>query len=555
MFIRTDAFDFIFNESEKYSLDLLNFKYFSVNNIAKNPKININIKNENIIEIQPELKFTIFKKNRLVLWGNLIRSDLYKKIIYNLWPIIINYSIIFQEDFLITFFFLIYAERFEKIKHAFYYHFRNRNSASHGNKNNLEYYLSVIFIGIIYYDYYIDYYSTYIQNIINYIYFLKRDFIKIKFLFPNLFNYLFLRVLSNQHILLENRKVLMKDFNISENLYFSSLMNISIIPKKKSNIYKEKNEIINISIIVICSEHEKAINLINSINDQNYNYLEIILIYDDKMKKDYNLLENYIKSFGFIKLVNNKNKKGIIYSIVNGVKIARGKYLMILNQNCFFLREDSLKSIHDEIIKNDADIFEFDLYTIFPNNFINLYKCKHSQTNFVLNPIKYNLDFNEIDIKKDLLINKLFKINYLKNVINYFKVDDLNKNIDHYSDNIFNFIFQSTSHEFKHISSVRIYINETYIDKYIFNDFHSKNTQIIEETLFYINFIFDYSKDSFESKEKVLKEFFNVLSIIYNKFTKISELSINLFDKFMNCKYICKEKKALLKFYFYSLIN
>ena len=273
------------------------------------------------------------------------------------------------------------------------------------------------------------------------------------------------------------------------------------------------------------------------------------------MKKDYNLLENYIKSFGFIKLVNNKYKKGIIYSIVNGVKIARGKYLMILNQNCFFLREDSLKIIHDEIIKNDADIFEFDLYTIFPNNFINLYKCKHSQTNFVFNPIKYNLDFNEIDIKKDLLINKLFKINYLKNVINYFKVDDLNKNIDHYSDNIFNFIFQSISHEFKHISSVSIYINETYIDKYIFNDFHSKNTQIIEETLFYINFIFDYSKDSFESKEKVLKEFFNVLSIIYNKFTKISELSINLLDKFMKCKYICKEKKALLKFYFYSLIN
>ena len=106
MFIKNYAFDFIYNESEKYELDLLNFKYISGKNIDKIPKINNNISDDNIIEIQPELKFSIFKPNIIILWGNLIRSDLYKKIIYNLWPIIINYKIIFQEDFLITFFFI-----------------------------------------------------------------------------------------------------------------------------------------------------------------------------------------------------------------------------------------------------------------------------------------------------------------------------------------------------------------------------------------------------------------------------------------------------------------
>ena len=554
-FIRNDAFDFIYNESEKYSLDLLNFKYISGYNIAKIPKIKNNRKVGNIFETQHNLKFSIFKKNRIVLWGNLIRADLYKKIIYNLWPIIINYNIIFQEDFLITFFLLIYAKKFEKIKHVFYYHFINRNSASHDFKNNSEYYLSVIFIGIIYYDYYIDYNSIYIQNIINYIYFLKRDFMKIKSLFPNLFNYFFFKILSNKRILLKNKKVLMKDFNISEKLFSDSHMNISIIPKKELNILKKESEIINISIIVICNEYEKTINLINSINNQNYKYLEIILIYDHERKLDFNLLGNYIKSFEFIKIVDNKYKRGIIHSIFNGVSISKGKYIMILNQNCFFINDDSLKNIHEEIQKDDADILEIDLYTIFQNKYKNLYKCKHFKTNYKFTKIKYNLDFNDIDIKNDLLINKLFKIKYFRNVINNFKADYLNKVIDHYYNNIFNFIIFSTSHKFKHIFSASIYINEADTDKYIFNDFNSKNNQTIEETLLYINFIFDYSEDSFEDKEKVLKEFFNVLSIIFNKFTKISESSLNLFDKFMKCKYFSKEKKDLLKFYFDSLIN
>ena len=227
---------------------------------------------------------------------------------------------------------------------------------------------------------------------------------------------------------------------------------------------------------------------------------------------------------------------------------------MILNPNCFFLNEDSLKNINEEIIKENSDVIEIDLYTIFPNNYINLYKCEHYTSSFDINQIKYNLEFNDIDIKKELLTNKLFKINYIKNAINKYKIYDFDIIIDYYYDNIFNFIIESTIHEFKHISSVKIYINDTDVDKYIFKDFNSNKNQYIVETLLYINFIFDKSENTYESKEKVLKEYYNLLSIIYNKFTKISKSSINLFNKFMKCKYISQEHKILLKFYYDSLI-
>ena len=126
-----------------------------------------------------------------LLWGNLIKADLYKKVIYNLWPIIINYKIIFQEDFLITFFFLFYAEKYEKIKNVFYYHLMHKNSASSGCVNNSEFYLSFIFTGIIYYDYHIDFYSQDIQLLIKYINDSKEDLKKAKTFFPTLFNFFF----------------------------------------------------------------------------------------------------------------------------------------------------------------------------------------------------------------------------------------------------------------------------------------------------------------------------------------------------------------------------
>ena len=107
MFIRNDTFDIIYKESEKNDLDILNFEIILGHHPFSNKKIYPKKRRKNIMMIQPQLKFSIFKTNNMLLWGNLFNADLYKKVIYNLWPIIINYKIIFQEDFLLIFFILI----------------------------------------------------------------------------------------------------------------------------------------------------------------------------------------------------------------------------------------------------------------------------------------------------------------------------------------------------------------------------------------------------------------------------------------------------------------
>ena len=560
--IKENALDIVYKESIKYKLDLLHFHYIFGNNILRIPKIKNYALIKNNVEKQPKIRFSIFSKIKIILWGNLIRSDLYKKVIYFLWPVIINYKLIFQEDFLIVFFLLMYAEKYKEIKNVLYFYFLNIKSISNNNKNNSEYYLSVIFVGIIFYDYYIDSNPRNIQIIINYINFLKEDFIQIKKLFPSLFNYFFGKILTNNQLILQNKKNIISDFNISENCDFYISLNKTqnfdyhdLLLNKEYFHLQKKKKILELSVIVICNNYRKIIKLINSILSQNYGYLEIILIFDDEDKKNYYLLQNYIKSYFEIKIIDNKIKKGFLFSISKAVMDSKQKYLLILNPNCFFLDTNFFQSLDEEIKKNESDIIEFNLIKIFGNNLISLYRCKHFESQFNLTNIKFNSDYNEIDIKSELLTNKLFKTNFLRKIITKFKLDKVNEIIDYYPDKIYDFAIESSIHEFRQVNSVSLYINDSDCDKPKFNNFSSLENKKVNETIFYINYIYDKSKNSYKDKEKVLKEFFNVLSIIFNKFTNVTKSSLNLLNKFLNCKYISKNNKNLLKFYYESLIN
>ena len=560
MFIKDNTFQIIYNESERNKADFTKFKAFYGKNNFNIPKINNHKKKIKVYE-QPKLKFLMFKLNNGLLWGNLIRTDLYKNVIYNLWPIIINYQIIFQEDYIITFFLLIQGKKFNKINSILLYHSENKESASNGYKNNSEYYLSVIFTGIIFYDYYLALHHKDLLIITNYIFSLKKDFQKIQSLYPSLFNYFFGKILTNSKILDKDKNIIKEYFGISENCdsYGTVKNNKSFILNKIAleNKITNKQKINNfeLSIIIVFNKNGKIINLINSIIIQNFKNYEIIIICDNVDANKSLLLENYTKLNYNIKIINRRIKKGIIYSICEGVKVSSGKYLMILEEDCFFLEPDTFQNIHREIEKEYVDIFEINLYKIIKNNYINLYKCKHYESKFNLTKLKYNLEFNDIDINNELLTNKLFKTQYFKSIIKKFKINELREIIDIYYNEIFSFIIDSTNHSFKNSSSINIYINEFDINKFIFKDFSLIENNLINQSNNYIDFIFTISNDSHESKDKVLQIYFNILSIIFNRFITITNQSLILLHKFFSCKYISKRNKTLLNFYYNLLIN
>ena len=561
MFIRNDIFDIIYKESEKNDLDILNFEIILGHHPFSNKKIYPKKRRKNIMMIQPQLKFSIFKTNNMLLWGNLFNADLYKKVIYNLWPIIINYKIIFQEDHIITFFILLYAKKYKKIKDFLFFHFINKKSSSKGFRHNPEYLLSVIFAGNLYYDYYIDINPKDIHVLINYIKNLSRHFKVSKHLYPSFFNFFFGKIMANPQLSLKDKIYLKKKFKIKENCGHYGHLNLnqkSILNELESekDIYKYINQTIQISIIIVIQSNlENISKLINLLNSQNFIFFEIIFVFDAIKRNILILLLKYLQKFQHIKIIKNNIKKGKINSISKGIMIAKGKYIIILDEKSLFLERNSLKTIYDIIKNNELDILEFDLYKIIHKSYINLYKCKHYSSKFNFTKIKYNKKINDIDINKELLTNKIIKTNYLRNCLKKYKLNEVNEIIDNYYNEIYTFILESNTPKYNHTSSVRLFKNNSDFDKFKFNDFSSSNKQIIKEVVFYINFIFENSKDTYEEKESVLSEFFNVLNIMFNKFTKTSESSIKLFKKFMNCNFISDKNKILLDFYCKSLIN
>ena len=562
MFITDAAFDIMINESEKYDSDLLSFEFISGNNaFTKIRKINNFHENKNVILQQPDLKHTIFKTNNCLLWRHLIRANLYKKVIYHLWSIIINYKIIFQEDFLITFFLYIYAKKLLQIEKKLFFHFKNKESTSNNYENNSEYFLSILFAGNIFFDYYFDYHPNDTPIIMNYIYFLIPHLENAKKLHKSFFNYFFRKIMRNNYLTIENKIWLMKTFNITENFHYYNYVNINKTYFLKESIdttkgiYLSNKLKIKLSIIIVCTNYENLRNIIKSIYGQNFECFEIILIFDDKYEKVYNLIRNYEQSHQNIKIIINKVKKGKLYSISSGVLIAKGKYVLVLEQKCCFLSIDFSKNIFENIKNEDSDVLEFDLYKQLLNNYISLYKCNHYSSSVNLEQIKNNLLFDNIDIKKELMTNKIIKTKYLQNLVYIYKLNKIQKIVDYYYNEIFYYIIKTNPHKFNKLKSIYIFCNETDLDSMSFNGFISKQYPLINETIFYINFLFDNSKDTYESKNEVLQEFYNVLNILFNKFTNISISSLNLFQKFIDCKYISKSNKNTLKFYYNSLIS
>lgn len=326
----------------------------------------------------------------------------------------------------------------------------------------------------------------------------------------------------------------------------------------KFQLQNVKNEPI-FSIIIYCDEFKYLLKTLYSILNQSFDKFEIILIYDNKDQNNFYLIKNYIKTYKNIKIINNKKRKGILYSYSNGILSSIGDFIFILKSGETLSTENFLNDLFKIINNLRFDILEFNLLINNHNNIkinsLSLYKCKHFKKEIKLDIFKYNKKQVEIYQEKDLLTNKLIKGNIYKSIINKYKFIEFNRVIYNYFDEIILFLISKLDLIFKkiNINGIIQYINNIKILN-INRIINNKNQKIID-SIFYINFLFDKSSNTFEDKKIALDEFYNLLSIIYNKYNKITEESITLYKKFIKSNYISNFDKINLNFFFKSLIN
>ncbi len=132
-----------------------------------------------------------------------------------------------------------------------------------------------------------------------------------------------------------------------------------------------------ISIITVCYNSEKHIKTaIESVINQTYTNIEYIII--DGASKDNTV--NVIKSYGdkittFISEVD----KGIYDAMNKGLKMATGDYLAVLNSDDFYIHNDVISSVVNELnIQKTESLFADLIYVEehFPNKQVRYWKSK-----------------------------------------------------------------------------------------------------------------------------------------------------------------------------------
>ena len=263
-------------------------------------------------------------------------------------------------------------------------------------------------------------------------------------------------------------------------------------------------------------------------------------------------IKNIIKNNNkIITILDNKTTKGLIYSISIGVLKSKGNYILFL-QSTYLLFQDNI--LNKFYINNNLDILEFDLI-IKNDHYSKKYICSHIKSSLNLNAIKYNKLYKDLDQENDLLFNKIIKAELFIKTINKFNMISFKDIIYNYAHNIFYFCLVNNKAKIHHYNIIGIiqYINQTE-DLKIIKLMNDKN-RIINESIFYINFLFEKTDNTFKGKKYALNELYNILSIIFNKFNIISNSSLNLISKFNNSQFINISDKIDLNFYYKSLIN
>jgi glycosyltransferase involved in cell wall biosynthesis len=312
---------------------------------------------------------------------------------------------------------------------------------------------------------------------------------------------------------------------------------------------KKKYKLPKISIISpVYNRGKYLFRFIKSLQNQNFNEIEIILIDDCSIDNTKTLIKKYKEVDKRIILIQNNKNKGTFASRNIGILKSKGEYLMfpdpddILEQGC-------LKYFYNLAKKNDYELIRFNLYIgnrrIYSENHI-----KHLKSKPIYQPQLSTYLFYSLNILRQTdynVSNKFIKREALIKALNYF-CSDIFLFMTFFEDGVLNYFLYKVSKSFYLKKKIGYY--------YIKNkdSITSKKADIlnVKFTFYYLKYVFEYSKNT-----KYEKDMSNVLFRRIGKWRKIKERVINIkndydfyldvIDKFLNNKFINNNNKIYLR--------
>lgn len=311
------------------------------------------------------------------------------------------------------------------------------------------------------------------------------------------------------------------------------------------------NELVSIIIPVYNQElYIKA--CLDSVINQTYKNIEIIVINDGSTDNSLNILKEYKKIDKRIILINQKNQ-GVYKARCNGIKKANGKYITFLDSDDF-IDLDFVEKLLKSAINDKADIVRCNFKYYKDNKFINnssklksgLFRKKEYEDN-IYKYIYTSFDLNSVCmqlIKKEIAVNateKQYELKYGEDLVFNCLMIENTKSIKIISDCLYSYRTNNNSYsKTKSIDVVKNRIDDILKYTSILDDFISV-WNINEKDLFKQYLCHTMLKNIIYQIKQVnnKQELFDIISIIYDDviYKKISIFNPkgcnNLKDKIM----------------------
>jgi glycosyltransferase involved in cell wall biosynthesis len=180
--------------------------------------------------------------------------------------------------------------------------------------------------------------------------------------------------------------------------------------------YKENRETYRKKISVIIPVYNEEVHLrtcLDSLVNQTLKEIEIICVNDGSTDRSLEILNEYGKKDGRIKIINQKNQ-GIGLARTTGLKIAKGEYIGFVDSNDW-IDLNFYEMLFNEAKKQEADLAR----TLYVYEFKG--HSKEGDTNKLILEKKSKGELLNVNEHSVIVVNAIYKREYLqKNKINHF---------------------------------------------------------------------------------------------------------------------------------------
>jgi len=329
---------------------------------------------------------------------------------------------------------------------------------------------------------------------------------------------------------------------------------------KTKNLYNYSNiyDSPKFSIVIPVYNCEKTIYYpIISIQNQNISEYEIILINDFSTDQTLKILHSFSERDKRIKIINNRENKGTLYSRCIGTLMSKGKYIFPLDNDDLIFGEDIFDYLYKINKKIECDIVGFkavqaESYVDDICEMKDLRNYKFKNNLIILQPelsIWLISKYSKFDPHDVTIWGKIIKSNIYINAINLLGKKRYSTYMSWAEDTSMNYVIFNIANSFKFIDKYGIFhLNNNTTASYT----QSINNHFFGE-LFLTDIIYDFSKQN-HNKIFSLLSALETLKRYYNKRAFIKEDSIlylnNIIFKILKCKYINdKDKNKLINLY------